>query len=194
MLGIRLFLTLSLLCFSVPNPGYAVQASRAKPRLCDVNQLPAEIQNRLKTDFSTWKVQAPENLSHQARLTWEGKKSPGCPGIVMGLFQSVKQASYAVLLVPSDQPDVAYRFVVFNPQLETSAYQELTVEKSGVHGASNFFIQKVPVSKFFDEASKKKLQVQATEAILMVYSAENEYEADVYVWSKGRYRQEPVDY
>lgn len=84
----------------------------------------------------------------------------------MGLFQSAKQASYAVLLVPSDQPDVGYRFVVFNPQLETSAYQELTVEKSDVHGASNFFIQKVPVSKFFDEASKKKFQVQATEAIL----------------------------
>lgn len=112
----------------------------------------------------------------------------------MGFFNGPKQTSYALLLVPSDHPDAAYRLVVFRPQQNYSAYEELIVEKSDDHGASNFFIQKVPVSKFFGEASMKKFQVHASEAIRMVDSAENEYEADVYFWSNGRFRQEPVDY
>ena len=33
-----------------------------------------------------------------------------------------------------------------------------------------------------------------TEAILMVDSAENEYEADVYFWANNKFQQEPVDY
>jgi hypothetical protein len=60
-------------------------------------------------------------------------------------------------------------------------------------GASNYFIRKVAVSRFFNEESKKKFQLQATEAILMVDSAEQEYEADLYFWSDGRFQQQPVD-
>lgn len=68
------------------------------------------------------------------------------------------------------------------------------VEKSADKGASNFFIRKVPISKFFSEKSKKTFQVEATEGVLMVDSAEHEYEADVYFWSNSSYRHQPVDY
>lgn len=110
------------------------------------------------------------------------------------LFRHPSEKSFALLLVPSDHPDAAYRFVVFNPHSAGPGFDELVVEQSDVRGASNFYIQKVSVSKFFDEASKKKFHVQATEAVLMVDSAENEYEADVYFWSDGRFRQQWVDY
>ena len=56
------------------------------------------------------------------------------------------------------------------------------------------FIQKVPGTEFFDEVSRNKFQVRTPDAILMVDSAENEYEADVYLWSNDKFRQEPVDY
>jgi hypothetical protein len=46
----------------------------------------------------------------------------------------------------------------------------------------------------FDEQSRRKFQVQANEGILLVDSAENEYEADVYFGANGRYQHEPVDY
>jgi len=39
-----------------------------------------------------------------------------------------------------------------------------------------------------------KFQVKASEIILLVDSAENEYETDVYFLAKGGYRHEPVDY
>jgi hypothetical protein len=192
-------LALIILCFGMSILGglfssLPAQISRAEATVCDTNQLPSEIRDRLRTDFGTWKAQAPDNLSQKARLSWAGKKGTGCPGIALGFFRSARQTSYAVLLVPSEHPDAAYRFVVFSPKVENSAYEELIVEKSDDHGASNFFIQKVPVSKFFDETSKKKFQVQTTEAILMIDSAENEYEADVYFWANNKFQQEPVDY
>jgi hypothetical protein len=183
-----------LMAVGAPGSAQSPQVSRTEPRLCDAGVLPAGVQNRLKADFGGWKLQEPENLSHQARLSWAGKKIPACPGVAAGFFRSPKQTAYAVLLVPSGHPDTAYTFVVFAPQPGDSEYEELVVEKSDQRGASNFYVQQVPVSKFFDETSKKKFQVQATEAVLMVDSAENEYEAEIYFWSNGRFRQEPVDY
>ena len=166
---------------------------QARQRLCETRQLPSDIQSRLSKDFANWMVQSPENLSQQAKSSWAAGKNLGCPGIATGFFRNSSQSSVALLLVPSEHPDAAYRFVVFNPQ-SGSGFEELVVEKSDVHGASNFYIQKASVSKFFNEASKKKFRVQAAELVLMVDSAENEYEADVYFWSNGLFRQQWVDY
>jgi hypothetical protein len=61
------------------------------------------------------------------------------------------------------------------------------------HGASNYFIRKVLIGDFFSVESKKKFEVRATEAIEMIDSAEKEYGAEIYFWSNGRFRHEPVD-
>ena len=111
----------------------------------------------------------------------------------MGLFQSAKTPSYAVLLVPVDHPDAGYRFLVFRRKSQQPSYEITVVDQFDDRGASNYFIRKVPINKFFSEESKKKFQVQAIEGILMVDSAEQEYEADVYFWSNGRFQQQPVD-
>jgi len=160
---------------------------------CSLAFLPSDIVNRLKSDFGSWKIQEPESLSEHARKTWEGKEPLACPGIAVGLFQNSSTPSYAFLLVPIDHPDAGYRFLVFSRKTGQTSYEPLVVEKFDDHGASNFFIRNAPVTRFFDEESKKKFQVQATDTILMVDSAEREYEADIYFWSNGRYRQEPVD-
>lgn len=175
-----------------PSP---LAARRAEGPTCNLDSLPSEIQHRLKRDFGSWKLQVPESLSEHARKTWEGKKPPACPGIAVGLFQSAKTPSYAVLLVPVDHPDAGYRFLVFSRKAGQASYETTVVEKSHDHGASNYFIRGVPISDFFSEESKRKFQVRAAEAIVMVDSAEQEYEADIYFfWSNGRFRQEPIDY
>ncbi len=172
-------------------PASAVAAEGPTP--CNLGSLPSDIRNRLKSDFGPWKVQEPENLSEHARKTWAGKKPPACPGIAVGLFQAVKTPSYALLLVPVDHPDAGYRFLVFSRKTGLSSYEATVVEHSDDHGASNYFIRKVLISKFFGEQATRKFQVQATEGIVMTDSAAQEYEADIYFWSDGRYRQEPVD-
>jgi hypothetical protein len=172
-----------------PVPARAAQ----EPALCNLSSLPSDIQIRLKSDFGSWKIQEPENLSEYTRKTWAGKKPPACPGIAVGLFQSAKTPSYGLLLVPIDHPDAGYKFLVFSRKTGQPSYETTVVEKSDDHGASNYFIRKVTISKFFSEQSKRKFQVQATEGIVMTDSAEQEYEADIYFWSNGGYRQEPVD-
>jgi hypothetical protein len=169
-----------------------IRASQS-PTLCKLESLPSDIQSRLKGDYGSWKIQGAETLSEHARKTWEGKRAPACPGIAVGLFRGAKTPAYAVLLVPVDHPDAGYRFLVFSLQTGQPSYEAAVIEQSDDKGASNHFIRKVAVSRFFNEESKKKFQVQATEAILMVVSAEQEYEADLYFWSDGRFQQQPVD-
>jgi hypothetical protein len=163
------------------------------PPLCNLGSVPSDIQSRLKTDFGSWKIQEPENLSEYTRKTWAGKKPPACPGIAAGLFQSAKTPSYAVLLVPIDHPDAGYRFLVFSRKTGQNSYETTVVEKSDDHGASSYFIRTVSVRQFFSEQSKKKFQVEAADCILMVDSAEQEYGTDIYFWSNGHFRHEPVD-
>lgn len=162
--------------------------------VCKLGAVPSGIQNVLKEKFGLWKVQEATNLSSHARQTWESKKPLECPGIAVGQFEGSKMPSYAVLLVPVDHPDGGYRFLAFSRKTGQASYEMAVVEQSDDRGASNYFILKIPVSKFFNEESKRKFHVQATEGILMVDSADNEYEADVYFWANGRYQHEPVDY
>jgi hypothetical protein len=164
-----------------------------EPPSCKLGSLPPDIQNSLTRDFGSWKVQEPENLSAYTRKTWTGKKPSTCPGIAVGLFNSANTPSYALLLVPISHPDAGYRFLVFSRNAGQSSYEATVVEQSNGHGASNYFIRRVSIGRLFGEESKRKYQVQATDGIVMTDSAEQEYEADIYFWSKGRYRQEPID-
>jgi hypothetical protein len=191
---VSVVLTVAVLASERPEQPLSAPTRTAEgPPLCNLASVPSDIQSRLKADFGSWKIQEPENLSEYTRKTWAGKKPPACPGIAAGLFQSAKTPSYAVLLVPIDHPDAGYRFLVFSRKTGQQSYETTVVEKSDDHGASNYFIRKVPISKFFGEESKRKFQVQATEGIVMTDSAEQEYEADIYFWSNARFRQEPVD-
>ena len=208
MAGLRstlglIFLMTAALLFGETNYPSPVPAGAAEGSVpCSVGSLPSDIQNRLKGELATWKVQEPENLSEYSRKTWAGKKPPGCPGIAVGLFQNAKDPSYAVLLVPVGHPEhnkagfnemeVGFRLVVFTRKVGLSSYEATVVERSGDQ-ASKYFIRKVPINSYFSEVSRRKFQVEAAEAILMVDSAEHEYEADIYFWSNGRFRREPVD-
>jgi hypothetical protein len=170
-----------------------VLSSQPETSLSKFGSLPSDIQGRLKHEFGSWKAQEPENLSASARKTWGGEHAPGCPGIAVGAFQNAKTPAYALLLIPTDHSDAGYRFLIFSHNVGQS-YEMTVVEKSDEQGATNYFLRTVPVRKFLSEESKTKFQVQTNEAILKVYSSDQEYESDIYFWSNGRYRQEPVDF
>ncbi len=103
---------------------------------CGFGSLPSDIQNRLKGELATWKVQEPESLSEYTRKTWAGKKPPGCPGIAVGLFQNTKAPSYAVLFVLVGHPEhnrtgfseteVGFRLVVFTRKVGLSMKRQLS--------------------------------------------------------------------
>jgi hypothetical protein len=174
---------------SSPSSGTTQAASS-----CKLDSLPSDVQNRLKEEYGSWKIQESADLSNHARERWESEKPPECPGIAKGHFESAKTFSYALLLVPTDHPDQGYRFLVFSQKAGQPTYEAQVVEKLDQNGASNYFMRRTPISKFFDEPSRKKFQAHTVDGILLVDSAENEYGVEVYFWSSGRYRHEPIDY
>jgi hypothetical protein len=194
-------IALSLMFLLTATPTFAQQGSSppapAKPSeesaLCKRGSLPPDVQSRLKTEFGSWKIQEPADLSPRAHERWESEKPLACPGIAVGQFEIAKMPSYAVLLVPQVHTDAGYKFLVFSSKAGQPSY-EMRVADSGDSGAANFFIHTTPISKFFDEPSRKKFQAHTVDGILLVDSAENEYGVEVYFWSSGHYRHEPIDY
>jgi hypothetical protein len=182
----------ALLLFGQPSSRSGGGARGAQDATCGLSSLPSDIQNHLRADYGSWKVQDPRSLSEYSRKTWAGRKPAVCPGIAVGQSQTEKH-TYAVLVVPINHPDEGYRFLVFNPKRDETSYEATVVERYDGPGGSNYFIRKGPVNEFFDRESKRKFQVQAADAVEMVDSAEQEYGAEIYFWSNGRYRNEPVD-
>jgi hypothetical protein len=194
MSALRMVFSAMLLLLSILFFGHGSARANEKPELCKPESLPSEIQNRLKEEYSSWKIQEPANLSQRAREAWEPEKPLACPGIAVGHFESAKSLSYTVLLVPTGHPDEGYRFLVFSQKLGQPGYEVRVLDKLDEKGAANYYIQSTPISKFFDEASRRKFQAHTKDGILLTDSGENEYGVEVYFWSGGRYRHEPVDY
>lgn len=164
------------------------------PAICRVDSLPPVIQHHLKEEYGSWKIQEATDLSPRARGRWNSEKPLACPGIAVGYFESAQTPSYALLLVPMGHADADYRFVVFSQRPGQPDYEPRTLDKLDQGGAANYFVRGMRIGKFFDEASKQKFHARTADVILLFDSAEKEYEVDVYYWSEGRYRHDPVDY
>ena len=164
---------------------------------CKSEALPSKVRIRLEEEYSSWKIQGVSDLTSHARIKWESRKPLTCPGVAVGRFDGRAQ-SYAILLVPVDQPNSGYRFLLFSRGTGEQNFDIKILEKSDKQGAGNFFIRKIQMSAFFsvffDEQSRKKIRVGAKEGILRVGAGEEYYGADVFFWANSRYQHEPVDY
>lgn len=181
----RVFLRLIVASFLSMPSAHAISA-------CDLTALPIELQQRLKTEFSSWKIQDASSLTKNARERWQSEKPLACPGIAIGNFENPTRTSYALLLVPLRNSDAAYRFVAFTPNKE--AHGDITIiESFDGPGAANGFICRVFLTQMFNADWRRKLKVVGPDGILFVDAGINEYEADVYFWSDGKYHHEPID-
>jgi hypothetical protein len=115
-------------------------------------------------------------------------------GLQLGTSRVRRLSRMTVLLVPTGHPDEGYRFAVFSQKLGQPGCEVRVLDKLDEKGAANYYIQSTPISKFFDEASRRKFQPHTKDGILLTDSGENEYGVEVYFWSGGRYRHEPIDY
>jgi hypothetical protein len=165
-------------------------ATQVKP--CTLESLPDELQLRLKAEYSPWKVQDVPSLSVEAKARWQGEKPLECPGIAVGEFKT-SQLSYALLLVPFEKSDAAFRFMIFTPSGGAAPGSLETVDQWEKGGAANYFIRSVRIAKVFSNEWVKKLRVGAKDGVMSVEAAENEYGVDVYFWANGQYRHEPID-
>jgi len=189
----------SALMFLVGETAMCPTAAANKVKPCTLESLPDELQVRLRTDYSSWKVQVFPSLSTKAKTRWQserpqpGQMYPDCPGIAVGLFKT-DQLSFAVLLVPIDKPDAAYRLVIFTLSGDTAAGSLETADQWDNGGAANYFIRRVQIANVFSAVWIRKLKVTAKDGVMSVEAAENEYGVDVFFWTNGQYRHEPIDH
>ena len=160
---------------------------------CTTAELPSSIGAILSKQFPAWQVQVPQDLGKLAGVRWKSEKQSRCPGITRGEFNSGKEPSYAVLLVPRGVSKNGYRFLAFD-HIEGMSYSAVTLDESDEEPSSNFFIRAASVGRFFDEASRRKFHPEGKDVIVLVDCGDNEYEADVYFRTNGGYQHEPVDY
>src|SRR6266567_2162065 len=145
MTALRTIFSVMLLLLSTLLFGQGA-ANQKADGLCKVESLPSDIQNRLKEEYGSWKIQEPADLSQRAREAWEPEKPLACPGIAVGHFESAKSLSYAVLLIPTGHPDEGYRFLVFSQKLGQPGYEVRVLDKLDEKGAANYYIQSTPIS------------------------------------------------
>jgi hypothetical protein len=161
---------------------------------CKIDDFPETVQDQLKADLASWKIQEPDDLTRRARERWQAEKPLRCPGLAIGKFERNDASGYAVLLVPRNRSMSGHKFLIFGPMERPTAYRQRAVDQSNGIGSGDFFIRTVAIGKFFDAASRIKFRVQTPEGILLVDAGEKEYEADIYFWTNGKYEQQPVDY
>jgi len=165
-------------------------AKKVKP--CTLESLPSELQARLKTDYSSWRIQELPNLSVKAKARWQSERALECPGVAVGEFKT-SQVSYAVLLVPIEKPDAAYRLVIFTLSGGAAPGSLEIADQWDNGGAANYFIRPVRIAKAFGGEWVRKLKIGARDGVMSVEAAENEYGVDVYYWANGQFRHEPID-
>ena len=182
-----------VLVFLAGEIGICPTAVATKVKPCTLESLPAELQVRLKTGYSSWKIQDSSSLSAKAKARWHSQRPLECPGVAVGQFKT-DQISYAVLLVPIEKPDAAYRLVIFTLSGDTAPGSVETADQWDNGGAANYFIRRVHIAKVFSMEWVRKLKVTAKDGVMSVEAAENEYGVDVYFRANDQYRHEPIDH
>jgi hypothetical protein len=177
-------------CAALSGPPPTLLAAPSEPdelsSLCRLDTLPPDVRGSLNRTFSSWKIQAPADLSPRARTRWGEARPLSCPGIAGGHFQSAKSASYALVLVPTDHANGAYKVVIYTQQPGLQYYGFKVVAQMDT-GASDVFVQAASTSNF-PEAARAKIN----EAVMLVDSAATT--AWLYVWSDENYEREQVKY
>ena len=153
--------------------------------------LPSDVQQQLAR-MEGWTIQQPSSLGARARERWTAEKPLACPGVAVGRFSNDSGLSYAVLLVSASQSG-AYKLLMFTAATETRGYAVQTLD-SGDMGAVNFFVHQVAIHKFFNAAAVGRLRPEARDGLLVVDAGNDEYQSDIYFFTRGAYRREWIDY
>jgi hypothetical protein len=124
----------------------------------------------------------------------EGLRTSGrLSGVAIGRFDGAAAPSYAVLLVSTDHPKTGNRFLIFGSTAGQSRHELRLVERDETAEAGNFFVRTIQLGEFFSQQWIEKLGSAVKAGILFLDAAEQEYEADVYYRTQGRYQHEPID-
>jgi len=177
-----LFVSVVSLLYS--EPGLMAAAQSSSP--CDEAVLPATVTELLKEKFPHWRPKQVSDIDADNRQLWlEGPNAEACPGIAIGHFESAKELSYALLLVPKSEPTGGYKVVVFSKSPTADAYTWKLLDHADGETFSGLVISKADPGKYSDFERTKSIQTKLDG----VYVEWMEKGAVLYYWSAGRYHR-----
>lgn len=147
--------------------------------------LPAQINELLKSKFAQWRPKLISDMQPDDQQLWlKGPNAKECPGITIGHFESAKELSYAVLLVPKSEPTGGYKIVVFSKGASGDTYAWKLLDHADGETYSGLVISKADPGKYADFEGTKSIHTKLDG----VYVEWLEKGAVLYYWSAGRYR------
>jgi hypothetical protein len=180
----------ALLCAMYLSAGSMADPLETRSYMNSCNRgIPKEVLHQVRMEYPGWVVQSPNMLSNFARKRWEGVPHSACPGTAIGQFGGQEDFAYALLAVRSTKA----RLILYHRNVGSLGYSSWS-SKDLTGSSSNFFIQGMPVDRFFDAAARRRFRAIGRDLVLVVDAGENEYETDVYFWTGKRFASEPVDY
>lgn len=160
--------------------------------LCKIESLPKDILGSLgRNFFGGWKIQEPADLSPRARTRWGESRPLSCPGIATGHFQDPRNGSYALVLIPTDHTNGAYKLLVYTQQSGGGQFYGFKSVAQADSGGSDVFIQTVATGSFPEATARYLAHSKINEAVMLVDSAAAA--SYLFIWD-GSYEREQVNY
>jgi hypothetical protein len=157
-----------------------------RPTSCDVATLPTQISVVLKSKFAGWRPKQVSDLDADDQRFWlESPSGKTCPGIAIGHFESTKEISYALLLVPESEAAHGYKVVAFSRGTSESTYNSNLLAHADGDTYSGVVILKADPGKYSDFDGTKTIRAKLDSVIVEWI----EKGAVLYYWSSGRYRE-----
>jgi hypothetical protein len=154
------------------------------PGPCDVAGLPVQVRAALKSGFDGWRPRQLADLDADDQKLWlDGSNKQGCPGIAVGHFESAKELSYALLLVPESRSAHGYKVVVLSRQ-GNGGYLPTSLDQ-GSEDVSRLVVLKAEPGKFSDFEETKSIHTKLDSVVLEWMEAA----AVLYYWYAGRYER-----
>jgi hypothetical protein len=159
--------------------------SAPTPVPCDVAITP-QIRDVLRSKFTGWRPKRLSDMDADDQKSWlSGPNGKACPGIAIGHFETVKETSYALLLVPNSQSVHGYKVVVLSKESTGESYVPKLLDSNGAEIYSGLVISKANPGTFSDLEEGKEIRIELDGVIVEWI----EKGAVLYYWSAGRYRR-----
>jgi len=178
----------------------ALQSSDLARRQCGelsgrrAGSRPAVTQNRPRRECGSWKAPEPAGLGPTAHAGWEAERPLRRPGMAADKSRRPQRRPVPSGLSPGEHAGAGYGFLIFSRRDGRLSCEPKAGAQSGDRQAASLFILRIRIGRFFDVRLGRKLKVRASEGARFVDAEDTEGEVDIYHWTNGSYRWNPIDY
>jgi hypothetical protein len=152
-------------------------------QVCSDSALPDGVRAVLASEYGSWRIETLADLDKDYRSAWIAKRPSECPGIAAGHFEGNNELSYALLLIPREKGQQAFRLIALSKSSGKSFYSAHMLEQSDTYLTSDAAIFRAEPGLQFNEEKFSTFKLK-TDGI---YFETFEKAGWIYYWKHGHY-------